>query len=614
MNLDLKIRKIPNWPKPGVLFYDVTTLFEDREAFRYVVDEMCKPYLYTRVDKIVGIDARGFLLASSMAYKLGAGVSIVRKKGKLPYKTIARDYSLEYGEGTVEMHEDTIKPGERVIIVDDLVATGGTMKATCELVEQLGGVIVGVSWLVDLPFLHGSEKLVNYQCHYLIKYESEEIDKKTTLQQVQGGEKQESKETSEQVFPEPCVGAFIFDEREKLFLMKSHKWNNQYMIPGGHVELGESMKQALAREVKEETGMDLDFIKFLLHLEAIFPKEFYKKRHFIFFDFYCRASSSQPIILNSEAESYAWIEPAEALKLDLEPYTRKTIEYYLKNKDIVAGTQNFVFTKIKPKIGIIGGSGLENLDILQDKKEEKVNTPYGRTSDVVVTGRIGDPSASSGHFVDVVIIPRHGREHTIKPTDVNYRANIWAMKELGVTHILAPTACGSLKEEIKPGDFVILDQFIDRTTKREQTFYEGRVCHIPMAEPFCPKLRELIYKTAQQLGIRSHKWGTIITIEGPRFSTKAESYIFRQWGADVVNMTTVPEVVLAREAGICYAAIAMATDYDCWREASEAVTIEMILETMKENAQNMKKLLVEVISKIDYIECGCRETIKTAVL
>lgn len=466
MDLDAKIRKIPNWPKPGVLFYDVTTLFEDKGAFRYVVDEMCQPYQYQAIDKIVGIDARGFLLASSMAYKLGAGVSIVRKKGKLPYKTISRDYTLEYASETIEMHEDTIKRGERVIIVDDLVATGGTMKAACELVEQLGGVIVGVTWVVDLPFLGGFRKLGGYQCHYLIKYDSEKIDS-----------------------------------------------------PSNYLESGSNVS-------------------------------------------------------NDER---------------------------------------------RVKVGIIGGSGLENMDILQDKKEEKIETPYGRTSDVVVTGKIsvlsaGSPPAGPRHFVEVVIIPRHGREHTIKPTDVNSRANIWVMKELGVTHILAPTACGSLREEIKPGDFVILDQFIDRTTKRQQTFYEGRVCHIPMVEPFCPKLREVIYKTAIELGIASHAKGTAVTIEGPRFSTKAESYLFRSWGADVVNMTTVPEVVLAREAGICYSAIAMATDYDCWREATEAVTLEMVFETMKKNAEKMGRLLVEIIKRIDYTGCECREAVKTAIV
>ncbi len=261
---------------------------------------------------------------------------------------------------------------------------------------------------------------------------------------------------------------------------------------------------------------------------------------------------------------------------------------------------------IDQKIGIIGGSGLENLDILQNKKQLKINTPFGAPSDLVTTGKIGNTK--------VVIIPRHGRHHNIKPSDVNYRANIWAMKRLRVTHILATTACGSLKEEIKPGDFVILDQFIDRTTKREQTFYEGRVCHIPMAEPFCHKLRALAYQTARELEITVHPQGTAITIEGPRFSTIAESNLFRSWGADIINMTTVPEVVLAREAGICYQAIAMATDYDCWRETGDSVDIQQILKIMKQNANKIEKLLIKIIPKINFTDCKCQEDIKGAVI
>ena len=259
------------------------------------------------------------------------------------------------------------------------------------------------------------------------------------------------------------------------------------------------------------------------------------------------------------------------------------------------------------KIGIIGGSGIDNPDILAEKKTIKVHTPYGSTSDLVTVGKLKG--------VDVVIIPRHGDSHRIYPSNVNFRANVWAMKELGVTHILAPTACGSLREEIKPGHLVFLDQFIDRTTKRHSTFYEGvEVCHIPMAEPFCPKLRKLLAETAEELGIPYHKKGTVVTIEGPRFSTKAESNLFRSWGCDVINMTTVPEVVLAREAGICYASIAMSTDYDCWHETEEPVTIDMILSTMKKNAENVTKIFLAVIPKIKFEECSCKEAIKTARL
>lgn len=217
--------------------------------------------------------------------------------------------------------------------------------------------------------------------------------------------------------------------------------------------------------------------------------------------------------------------------------------------------------------------------------------------------------------IDVVIISRHGKKHTINPTNVNYRANIWALKEQGCTHIIATTACGSLREEIKPGHLVFCSQFIDRTAKRDSTFYDkDKVCHIPMAEPFCPKLRNLLAEAASEMKLEHHKKGTVVTIEGPRFSTKAESHMFRQWGADVINMSTVPEAVLAREAGICYAIVAMSTDYDCWRETEESVNIEMILQTMRNNAENVKKLLIEVIPKVNYTECKCKEDIKTAII
>jgi len=605
MDLDRRIRKIPNWPKPGILFYDVTTLFEDKDAFKYMIDELCKPYLGMQIDKIVGIDARGFLLASSMAYKLGTGVSIVRKKGKLPYKTKEASYEKEYGLDTIEIHEDTIKPGERVIVVDDLIATGGTMKASCDLVEQLGGIIVGVSWIVDLPFLGGSEKISKYDCHYLVKYEDEDVKK---------SKNQENNKTddSDQVFPEPVVGALILNDMGEIFLMRSPKWNDEYSVVGGHVEVGETMEQALKREVKEETNLDIEDIKFINHQDCIFPESFHKKKHFIFMDHLCKAKDPGNVILDDrEGTHYIWLSPEEALKrADLATYARVLIEKFVGEEGggetPSVGAYGHTPLQKKIRIGIIGGSGLENLNILEDKKEEKVDTPFGRTSDILTVGKI--------RGVEVVIIPRHGKGHTIKPTDVNYQANIWAMKELGVTHILAPTACGSLKEEIRPGDFVILDQFIDRTTKREQSFYEGRVCHIGMAEPFCEKLRNLIYNTSKDLGFSAHPKGTIVTIEGPRFSTKAESNLFRFWGGDVINMTTVPEVVLAREAGICYISIAMATDYDCWREGNEAVTLDMVMETMKKNADNMERLLVEVIPKVKHTECECREAVKTAVV
>jgi len=252
----------------------------------------------------------------------------------------------------------------------------------------------------------------------------------------------------------------------------------------------------------------------------------------------------------------------------------------------------------KIKIGIIGGSGLDDPGILDNYKEVEMDTPFGKPSDSLVTGKIKDK--------EVVILARHGRQHSIMPTKVPYRANVWALKEIGCTHILATTACGSLKEEIKPRDLIFLDQFIDFTKHRNLTFYEDKVIHTPMADPFCSCLRKELIGIAKELGIRHHVKGTMVTIEGPRFSTRAESCMFQKLGADVINMSTVPEVVLARELGICYASIAMATDYDCWKEGEEPVTWDMIVAVMKHNAENVKKLLVSVAPKIKLSNCEYR--------
>ncbi len=258
-------------------------------------------------------------------------------------------------------------------------------------------------------------------------------------------------------------------------------------------------------------------------------------------------------------------------------------------------------------VGIIGGSGIDDPQIMSNPRKEKVHTPYGAPSDLVTIGEVKG--------VKTLIIPRHGLNHRINPTTVNYRANIWALKEMGATHILAPTACGSLRAEIKPGHLVFIDQFIDRTTRRISTFYEGNtVCHIPMAEPFCAATRNLLSQTAKSNKFFHHVKGTMLTVEGPRFSTKAESHMFRQWGADLVNMTTVPEVILAREAGICYAAIAMSTDYDCWHESEEPVSIEIILKIMTENAQKVKQLLLEVIPQLTDKPCSCRDMYKRSLI
>lgn len=247
-------------------------------------------------------------------------------------------------------------------------------------------------------------------------------------------------------------------------------------------------------------------------------------------------------------------------------------------------------TANKIKIAIIGGSGLDDPKILENYQEVDMETPFGKPSGKLTTGQIAGK--------DVVILARHSKDHSIMPTNVPFRANIWALKELGCTHILATTACGSLREEIKPKHLVFLDQFIDFTKHRALTFFEDKVIHTPMAEPFNKELREKLIEAAQELNIEHHKRGTMITIEGPRFSTKAESFMFQKFGADVINMSTVPEVILAVELGLCYASVAMATDYDCWKEGEEPVTWEMIVETMKHNSENVKKLLVKTIEKL----------------
>ncbi|RJQ56992.1 MAG: S-methyl-5'-thioadenosine phosphorylase [Nitrospiraceae bacterium] len=250
------------------------------------------------------------------------------------------------------------------------------------------------------------------------------------------------------------------------------------------------------------------------------------------------------------------------------------------------------------KVGIIGGSGLDDPKILKNAKEIEVKTPYGTPTSALTCGEI--------EGVDAVLIARHGKDHSIYPSKVNFRANIWALKEQGCTHVLASTAVGSLRQEIAPGHLVFPGQFIDHTKKRETTFFdEDVVVHTSMAEPFCRDLIDLLALSAVELNLTHHKHKTVITIEGPRFSTKAESHMFRSWNADVINMSTVPEVALAREKKMHYAAIAMSTDYDCWHEEEEPVTWEMILNTMKKNADNVIKLFLKVIPKLRAYDDVC---------
>lgn len=245
------------------------------------------------------------------------------------------------------------------------------------------------------------------------------------------------------------------------------------------------------------------------------------------------------------------------------------------------------------KIGIIGGSGLDDTQILKNAREVEADTPYGRPSSVLTTGRIAG--------VEVVLLSRHGKKHQFSPSAVNYRANIYALKEQGVTHILATSACGSLREEIHRGDLIVVDQFLDFTKSRKMTFYEDfteGAKHTPMAEPFSPELRSLLFQTGRELGYPIHEKGTVVTIEGPRFSTRAESHLFRQWGADVVNMTLATEVILANEAAIPYAAVAMSTDYDCWKSDEEAVTWDAILEIFQKNVEKVITLITRAIPRV----------------
>jgi len=243
------------------------------------------------------------------------------------------------------------------------------------------------------------------------------------------------------------------------------------------------------------------------------------------------------------------------------------------------------------KIGIIGGSGMEDPALINDYSSKKVSTPYGDPSSELVLGKIAD--------VPVAILSRHGLGHLINPTNVNYRANVWSLKEECCTHILAVTACGSLRQRIEPGDFVFPDQFIDRTTKRISTYFDGSdVQHVSMGEPFSAKLRKCLGQACDDLKFAYHDGGTVVTIEGPRFSTNAESMLFRSWDCDVINMSTVPEICLARELKLEYQSIAMSTDYDCWHESEEEVTMEMIFSIMEKNVHNVKKLIEHVISLI----------------
>jgi 5'-methylthioadenosine phosphorylase len=241
----------------------------------------------------------------------------------------------------------------------------------------------------------------------------------------------------------------------------------------------------------------------------------------------------------------------------------------------------------KNVLAVIGGSGLYDIPGLMDVDEAHVATPFGPPSDVIVRGRLGETT--------LLFLPRHGRGHRIAPHGVNSRANICALKKLGATHLVSISAVGSMKEAIAPGDFVVVDQFIDLTKGRTSTFFgEGLVGHVAFADPVCADLSEALAGAAQRAGARVHRGGTYVCIEGPQFSTRAESQLYRSWGVSVVGMTAMPEAKLAREAELPYALLALATDYDCWHLAEEDVTVEAVLKVLAENVTKARRAIGEL--------------------
>ena len=259
-------------------------------------------------------------------------------------------------------------------------------------------------------------------------------------------------------------------------------------------------------------------------------------------------------------------------------------------------------------LGVFGGSGLYAMKDLKVVETVSVDTPFGNPSDSLVVGDL--------EGTRMVFLPRHGVGHRITPSEINYRANIFAMKKLGVERIISVSAVGSMKEEIIPGHIVIPDQFIDRTFRRKTTFFEGGIVgHVSLADPICDELHEVVLESSQQAGATVHPGGTYICIEGPQFSTRAESFLYRSWGVDVIGMTNVTEAKLAREAGLCYATIALATDYDCWHREEEAVTLEAVLEIMHNNVELAQTILKEIVKKpVLKRSCSCGEAATNAIV
>jgi 5'-methylthioadenosine phosphorylase len=260
------------------------------------------------------------------------------------------------------------------------------------------------------------------------------------------------------------------------------------------------------------------------------------------------------------------------------------------------------------KIGIIGGSGLYEMSELTEREELTLSTPFGAPSDSLVVGTLRGKR--------VAFLPRHGRGHRIMPSELNFRANIYAMKMLGVERILSASAVGSLREELAPMDIVLPNQFVDRTRGRASTFFgDGLVAHISFADPICPELLDVVYCGAQAAGIRTVKGGTYLCMEGPAFSTKAESHLYRSWGMDVIGMTNLQEAKLAREAEICYVTIALVTDYDCWHESHEAVTVEMIVNYLRQNSRNAQSIIIDTVQALpEARHCQCGEALRYALI
>ena len=260
------------------------------------------------------------------------------------------------------------------------------------------------------------------------------------------------------------------------------------------------------------------------------------------------------------------------------------------------------------KVAVIGGTGLYNVEGLTDIEEIDVDTPFGKPSDTIVTGTL--------EGVRVAFLPRHGRGHRLMPTEIPVRANIWALKSLGVEHIIAINSVGSFKKSVAPGHLLIPDQLIDRTSQRANTFFgDGVVAHIGFAEPFCTDLRQILYDCAREAGATVHNGGTYVVMEGPAFSTRAESRLHKSWGADVIGMTALPEAKLAREAEICYGIIACSTDYDAWHDEETPVTVDMIIATLKSNMEMSKRIVKLAVARLPELRyCACSSALQNAVV